>query len=680
MNTTVVERSRFERLAEWSQRHRRLAIVLWIVVLAAITFASQAVGSAYEDDHTLPGTESQQLQDRFGGEVGESAQIVVRHDAGVPADRVERMLAQLPHLAGPPSPLQFSDDGHIAYATVPLPKDIPVEDTRRIIDTAKAAEGDGLTVALGGGAIREAAEGGGGPAEGAGLLASLVILVFMFGSFLAASLPVLTAVFAVGSSLGVIVLASQVFTLPSYVPYLMMLVGLGVGIDYALLIFSRYRTEILGGADRDQATRTALDTAGRSVLFAGLTVIIALAGLLVLGLGSLRGVALAVGMTVLLTMIAAVTLLPALLTVFGRRIEKAVTKRGKAHGDRWRKWGALVQRRPWAPLLLAVAALGVLSLPALGMRLGFADSGTESPEQTTRQAYDLLAEGFGPGFNGPLIVLSDGGDPAALAQALANTPGVDTSTTPPSGGAVSTTLVFPDSGPQDEATHELVTRLRAEVIPALEARTGGEYLVGGATAAADDFATAIGERLPVFIGVVVGLSALLLLVVFRSILVPLKAAVLNLLSIGASLGVMTLVFQEGWFGAQPGPIEAFVPVMIFAIVFGLSMDYEVFLVSRMHEEWRRSGDAARAVREGLANTGGVITAAAGIMIVVFGAFVLSSDRMLQQFGLGLAVAVLLDAVVIRCLIVPAVMRLFGARAWWLPSWLDRRLPRVALER
>ncbi|MBP2178867.1 MMPL family transporter [Amycolatopsis magusensis] len=678
MNTTVVERSSFERLAGWSQRHRRVAVLLWIVVLAAITFASQAVGSAYEDDHALPGTESQQLQDRYGGQAGVSAQIVVRHENGVPADRVERMLAQLPHLAGPPSPPQFSEDGRTAYASVPLAEDIPVEDTRRLIDTAKAAEGDGLTVALGGDAIRAAAEGGGGPAEGAGLLASLVILVFMFGSILAASLPVLTAVFAVGSSLGVIVLASQVFTLPSYVPYLMMLVGLGVGIDYALLIFSRYRTEILRGVERDEATRTALDTAGRSVLFAGLTVIIALAGLLVLGLGSLRGVALAVAMTVLLTMVAAVTLLPALLTVFGRRIERAVTKRGRAPGDRWRKWGALVQRRPWAPLLLAVAALGVLSLPALGMRLGFADAGTESPEQPTRQAYDLLAEGFGPGFNGPLIVVAEGGDPAALSRVLEDTPGVDTSTT--TGGAVSTTLVFPESGPQDEATHELVTRLRGEVLPALEARTGGEYLVGGSTAAAGDFATAVAERLPLFIGVVVLLSALLLLVVFRSILVPVKAAVLNLLSIGASLGVITLVFGEGWFGAQPGPIEAFVPVMIFAIVFGLSMDYEVFLVSRMHEEWRRSGDAARAVREGLANTGGVITAAAGIMIVVFGAFVLSADRMLQQFGLGLAVAVLLDAVVIRCLIVPAVMRLFGAKAWWLPTWLDRRLPKVALER
>ncbi|MET0134601.1 MAG: MMPL family transporter, partial [Kibdelosporangium sp.] len=297
----------------------------------------------------------------------------------------------------------------------------------------------------------------------------------------------------------------------------------------------------------------------------------------------------------------------------------------------------------------------------LGMRLGFADAGTEASSTTSRQAYDLLAKGFGPGFNGPLVVVARHGELPDLAQ----TPGVAKVVTQ----GPSTALVYPASAPQDEATQDLVNRLRGL----------GPFLVGGATAAADDFASAVSDRLPLFILVVVGLSALLLMVVFRSILVPLKAAVLNLLSIGASMGVVTLVFGDGWFGVQPGPIEAFVPVLIFAIVFGLSMDYEVFLVSRMHEEWRRTGDARLAVREGMASTGGVITAAAAIMIVVFGAFLLSSDRMLQQFGLGLAVAVLLDALVIRCLIVPAVMKLFGAAAWWLPRRLDRRLPKLALE-
>jgi RND superfamily putative drug exporter len=300
------------------------------------------------------------------------------------------------------------------------------------------------------------------------------------------------------------------------------------------------------------------------------------------------------------------------------------------------------------------------------MRLGFADAGTEEPGLTSRQAYDLLADGFGPGFNGPLILVSEGDQQAADAahQALADTAGVALVSPPqmlPDGEAAMM-FVIPDSSPQDEETSELVAELREDVLPPLEDETGATYLVGGSTAAADDFSTSVTDRMPLFLLVVVGLSALLLMAVFRSVLVPLKAAVLNLLSIGASLGVITVVFQEGLFGVQPGPIEAFVPVMIFAIVFGLSMDYEVFLVSRMHEEWRRTKDAALAVREGLAMTGGVITAAAAIMIVVFGAFVLSPTRMLQQFGLGLAVAVLLDALVIRCLIVPAVMRLFGTRA------------------
>jgi RND superfamily putative drug exporter len=562
------------------------------------------------------------------------------------------------------------------------------EAVRAIITEAQAAAGDGLQVELGGDAVREAAEGGGGAAEGAGILAALVILVFLFGSLLAATLPLITAVFAVGSTLGLLVLASHVFTVPNYTAPVMMLVGLGVGIDYALLIFSRYRSELRHGVERGRATEIALDTAGRSVMFAGCTVVIALLGLLALGLGALQGVALGVTLTVLMTMLAAVTLLPALLTLFGKRIERSVLKHAakarRTPGDGWRKLAGVVQRRPWTPLLLGVVALVDLCLPALDLRLGFADAGTDDPAKTTRKAYDLLARGFGPGFNGPLIVVSEGDRAAAdaLNRKLATDSGI-AGVTPPQvspDGAVATMLVFPTSAPQDEATSRLVERLRDDTLPAVAAETKATYLIGGSTAAADDFAAAVSSRLPIFVLVVVGLSALLLLVVFRSVLIPLKAAVLNLLSIGASLGVITLVFQQGWFGAQPGPIEAFVPVMIFAIVFGLSMDYEVFLISRIHEEWRRTGDPIQAVREGLANTGSVITAAAAIMIVVFGAFLLSPDRMLQQFGLGLATAVLIDALLIRCVIVPAVLRLLGNRAWWLPGSLERVVPKVALER
>ncbi|WP_370944353.1 MMPL family transporter [Amycolatopsis sp. cg5] len=655
METMTRTEGRLGRLAGWSQRNRWLAVVLWVLTLAAITFASNSAGSSYHNDTSLPGTESQQIRDQFP-ENGATIQIVFPGNASV-----DGMLAEvrtLPHVKAVAEPV-LSANGKTGYATVALDDATPGEDVRKIIDTATKVDG----VALSGDAVRAAQESGGGASEGIGLLAALVILVFLFRSLLAAGLPVITAVFAVGSTLGVIVLVSRLVDIADYTAPLMMLVGLGVGVDYALLIFSRYRSEILDGHDRETAARRALDTAGRSVLFAGCTVMIALLGLLALGLGSLRGVALAVALTVLVTMIASITLLPALLSLFGKRIERNIQRRKVKHGNAWRKLGEAVQRRPWAPLAVGLVALIGLSVPALGMRLGFADSGTDPSTSTTRQAYDMLADGFGPGFNGPLIVVSENAYPVAVQQKLTSTPGVDRIL--PQGPIV---LVYPTTAPQDAATAELVGKLRTEVLPTLQ----GKFLVGGSVAAAADFASAVSDRLPLFILVVVGLSALLLMVVFRSILIPVKAALLNLLSIGASLGVITMVFSP------TGPIEAFVPVMIFAIVFGLSMDYEVFLVSRMHEEYKRTGDARHAVTEGLAATGGVITAAAAIMIVVFGAFLLNPSRMLQQFGMGLAVAVLLDALVIRCLVVPAVMRLLGDRAWWFPRSL-RKLPTVALE-
>ncbi|MDX3187404.1 MMPL family transporter [Streptomyces sp. MN03-5084-2B] len=666
------------RLAGWAQRHRWLAVALWGLVLLGVTFTSQLAGSAFHDDNSLPGTESQQVVDLLHNtaQSGASAQIVLKSDGGLAANRapIDAMLTEvrsLPHVRSVTEPL--SSNGRIGYATVTFDAastDLSYDDIVKFADTAKRA--GPVEVALAGDPIKRISEGG-GPAEGVGLLAALVILVFLFRSLLAAGLPVLTAVFAVGSTLGVITVVSHFVDIASYTSPLMMLVGFGVGVDYALLIFSRYRTEILAGHDREAAARRALDTAGRSVLFAGTTVIIALLGLLALGLGGLRGVALSVALTVLMTMVASVTLLPALLSLFGTRLERGIRRHAarRDHGKAWRRLADGVQRRPLAPLAIGLTVLIGLSIPAAGMRLGFADASTDPAGSTTRKAYDLLAEGFGPGFTGPLAIVTEDGDPVALQRKLDTTPGI-AQVLPPMGRTV---LAFPTTSPQEEATAELVTRLRTDVLPTLP----GHYLVGGSVAAATDFAGAVADRLPLFVLVVVGLSALLLMVVFRSILIPLKAALLNLLSIGASLGAMTLVFGDGWFGAQPGPIEAFVPVMIFAIVFGLSMDYEVFLVSRMHEEWRRTGDAQLAVREGLASTGAVITAAGAIMVLVFGAFLLDPSRMLAQFGLGLAVAVLLDALVIRCLVVPAIMRLLGARAWWLPRWLDRRLPHFALE-
>ncbi|MGW1563674.1 MMPL family transporter [Streptomyces sp. NPDC002144] len=704
-------RSLLERTAGFAQRHRWTALLLWVVVLFAVWGGASAVGDAYRDDFSLPGTETQQalqtMEEHGSAQAGDSLQIVLhdRQGLGDAATRA-RVTAMLGKVSGLPKVAQVrspyddrqavSKDGTVGYATVVLKgksEDMAKADTQRIYDTARTARTDALGVELGGDAARKLGEAQGGAAEGIGMLAALVILGLMFGTVIAAGLPVITAVFAVSSTLGVIILMSHVFTIASYTPYIMMLVGLGVGIDYALLIFARYRAELVRGASPEDAGRRALDLAGRTVFFAGCTVIVALLGLVALGLGSLQGTAVAVALTVLVTMLASLTLLPALLALFGKRFARQFTAKAARReakgkpvegGARWRRWAGLVQRRPMVALLLAVAALGALAAPATDLRLGFADAGNDPAKTTSRKAYDLLADGFGPGFNGPLVVVTEGGAKAgaALSQTLNTTHGLAAATGPiPSrDGKVSTVIAFPTTSPQDERTTRLVHTLRDDVLVKLRQRTGAHYLVGGSTTAVIDYADTVSARMPLFIAIVVGLSLLILVMVFRSVLVPLKAALLNLLSIGAALGAMTLVFQKGMFGLEPGPIEAYLPIMIFAIVFGLSMDYEIFLVSRIREEWNRTRDASVAIREGLAHTGSVVLAAGAIMVAVFGAFILGGDRMLQQFGFGMAVAVFVDAVVIRCLIVPAALQLMGRRAWWIPAGLDRILPKVDIEK
>ncbi|MFB4318794.1 MMPL family transporter [Actinomadura sp. 21ATH] len=704
----------FARVATFAHRRRWLVLLLWVAALAGIWGAASAVGDDYREDYSLPGTESQRAADLLAahgsGRAGDTVQIVLSRDAGLgdPAtrQRVEAMLARvaaLPAIEQVRAPYAdasaIAPDGRIGYATAVLrvpTKQLDRADVERIDATARSAADDGLRVELGGQAARLLAEGQGGLAEGAGLLAALVILVLMFGSVTAAGLPIVTALFAVGSTLGAIVLASHLFMIAAWTPYVMMLVGLGVGIDYALLVFARFRAEVLNGASPERAAVAALDLGGRTVFFAGCTVILALLGLVSLGLGSLQGMALSVALTVLVTMIASLTLLPALLGFFGGRLARTFTARaarraakgGAGDGAVWRRIGTLVQRRPLVALLVGGVLLGALAAPALGMRLGFADAGNDAPSSTSRQAYDLLAEGFGPGFNGPFLLVAEGGTggPAEAARAasgpLARAAGVQAVSAPlPSAdGRIATVTIFPTTSPQDEETTELLARLRGDVLPELSARTGASLALGGSTAAAEDYSAKVADRMPLFVAIVVGLSVLLLMAVFRSLLIPLKAALLNLLSIGAALGAMTLVFQHGLLGVEPAPIEAYLPVMVFAVVFGLSMDYEIFLISRMREEWRRTGDAALAVREGLAHTGSLITAAGAIMIVVFGAFMLSPQRLLQQVGFGMAVAIFVDAVIIRCLIVPAAMRLLGRRAWWLPAPLARILPRLDVEK
>ena len=689
--------NRMERLATFAQAHHWTALLLWLVALIGITAASTAVGDDYGNDFSLPGTQSQEmvdLQAEHGLESGDSVTVVLHDEDGW--DATGDVLAPLAadfeavdHVAGVRAPDarqgSVSEDGTTALVTIDLDREagqVPTEVYEELIDLAEDHAGDGLQIELAGDGIRSAQESGesGGAAEGAGMLAALVILVFMFGSLLAATLPLITALFAVGSTLGLTVLASHLITIPNYTAPTLVLVGLGVGIDYSLLVFSRFRSELRQGRSREEAARTALDTSGRSVLFAGACVIIALAGLFTLGIAAFQGQVSAVALTVLMTMIASLTLLPALLALFGKRIERTIRKHAvksdREPGRGWRRWASGVQRRPWPALLVSVVVLGVLAVPALGMQLGFADAGNDDESTTTRAAYDLVAEKFGPGANGPLVVMTPGSaDEAEAAYEALRTHSDVAAATPPQAspdGEVHTSLAFPSTGPQDHETSELVRSLREDL--------GEPHLVGGPTAANVDFSQAISDRFPLFVAVVLALSGVLLMMVFRSVVIAIKAALLNLLSIGASLGVMTLIYQDGRLWADAGPIEAFLPVFIFAIVFGLSMDYEVFLLSRIHEEWIRTGDAVHAVREGLAHTGGVITAAAAIMVVVFGSFVLFPDRMLQTMGFAMAVAVLIDAVVIRCLVVPAVMRLLGTRAWWLPRWLDRVLPRLAIER
>jgi putative drug exporter of the RND superfamily len=688
----VSKPSALARLSGWTQRRPLIALLLWVLVFGAAIGASSAVGSAFEDDNSMPGTESQELSDLLDERAPEANETTVQvvfgaDDVAAEQDRVAAFLADLadePGVTGVNDPFAeygaISEDGTVGYATVSW--DGTTAEAADLIPKADEASGDGLQFALGGDAIREAGEGGGGPAEGIGMLAALVILVFMFGSLLAASLPLITAVFAVGTAFCLSMLVSHVTTLPTFLTPIMFLVGFGVGVDYALLIFARFRSELRGGASHKAAAATALDTAGRSVLFAGSVVIVALMGLFALGLGSLQAVAIAVALTVLVTMLASVTLLPALLALFGKRIEKSVRKKAakakRAPGSRWAGWSRFVEKRAWLAIIVVTAGLVALATPLLDLRLGFADAGTDTEGTTSREAYDLLSDGFGEGFNGPLMVVTDGTEAEATAayEAMSELDSVELASPPFAiGDDLWLSTVVGTAGPADQATVDLVHELRDDVLNEVE----GTQLVGGSTAAAIDFSDIMIEKAPLFLLFVVGLSLLLLMIVFRSILIPIKAAILNLMTIGASLGVVAWIFQEGMFGIPAGPVEAFVPVMSFAIIFGLSMDYEVFLMSRMREEWQRTGDATEAVRRGLASTGGVVTAAAAIMMAVFGSFVLDDARLLQQFGISMAVAIFIDAFVIRCLLVPAIMKVMGRGAWWMPKWLDKALPHVTVE-
>jgi len=704
------------RLARWTTAHRWIVVAAWVVGAVAVFAFASSVGKKSASSFTLPGTGSQRavdlLKSRFPTQAGDADQVVFHARAGTlwPASdraKIESTLARisrLPHVTAVLNPYAqgqhaISKDGTIAFATVSFDQRanaLSKAAVDRVITTAESARSPALQVELGGQAIEQAQQASLGFATIVGIFAAIVILLISFGSFSAMGLPIATALLGLGAGIGVITLASHVIDMPDFASELALMIGLGVGVDYALFIVTRFRESYRNNdGDVPAAVAAAMNTSGRAVLFAGVTVVIALLGMFALGVSLLAGAAVAASIGVVVVLAASLTLLPALLATLGHRIGSAGRAASASAGeDRpgfWQRWVHGVQRRPAITAVLATALMLTLAAPALGLRLAASDAGNDPGSHTTRKAYDLLAKGFGPGFNGPLqlaVALPRAHDKPALAElarTVRTTPGVASVASvrlnPEQTAAV--LIAYPVAAPQSAQTSSLVTHLRDDVIPPAQRATGARVYVGGATASQVDFSHVLASKLPLFIAVVVGLAALLLLVVFRSLVIPLQAALMNLLSIAASLGIVQAVFERGWlgglFGVQAGPIDAFIPVLTFAIVFGLSMDYEVFLVSRMHEEWQRRRDARAAIGDGLARTGRVVTAAAAVMVAVFGAFAISGDRVLAMFGLAMASAVFLDALVVRMLLLPAVLQLTGRTTWILPRWLERRLPRVAIE-
>jgi len=704
------------RLATSCYRHRRRVLAAWIAALVVVVFLARTIGGSTTTSFSLPNVESQQafqlLQARFPARAGDSAQIVVVAPAGVRTAevraRVTRLLAQAattPHATGVVSPYdaqgrRVSTDGTIGFATIQFDKrarDLPNSVGHRVVDEVAAASGHGVQFEAGGQVIQNVIRPKPPSSELLGVLAAVAILLIAFGSVVAMGLPLLTALFGLGIGIGSLPLFALVFDMPTFAAQLAGMIGLGVGIDYALFIVTRFRQELHAGRDPQAATAIALSTSGRAVVFAGCTVVISLLGMLLMGLSFVQGLALGAVAAVLLVMAASVTLLPALLGFAGRSIDTwRVPGLHRDESEHRRtlayRWSRQVQRHPWRFALGGLTVLLVLCVPVLSLRLGQSDAGNDPTSLTTRRAYDLLSKGFGSGFNGPLVLAAEIRGPASrsaleqLRQRLVHTSDV-ASVTPvqinPAGNAAVIT-VYPRTAPQAAATTDLVQHLRHSVVPAATSGTGIVVKVGGSTALGVDQSAYLGHRLPWFIGAVLVLSFLLLLIVFRSLVVPLKAVVMNLLSIGAAYGIVVAVFQWGWLGSivgtSGGPIDSFLPMMLFAVLFGLSMDYEVFLLSRVREEYEHTRNNATAVADGLAATARVITAAAAIMVSVFLAFVLGDQRVIKLFGLGLASAIFIDATLVRMLLVPATMELLGDTNWWLPRRLARILPGLDIER
>ncbi len=703
------------KIGNFSGRHPWRVIAAWVMVAFAVVMLNQSAGGQPDDDFRLPGSESQRaadlIQDRFPQQTLYASNVIFHSPEGLTSPETKAVVQQavdglqeLPHaisVSGPYDPRgpTVSSDGETAFATVGF-------DTQKLDSSAydaadravQAARDAGVQVEYDG-SLGYAKVPAGGNSEMIGILVAIVVLVFAFGSLVAMSLPIATALVGIGVGSSVIGLMSGLLPMPSIAGVVGLMLGLGAGIDYALFILARHRQNLASGLSVPVAIGRANATAGQSVLFAGLTVIIAILGLNVAGIPMMSMMGYASAVMVAITMVAAVTLLPALLGIVKHRVNSARVpfvrpQPAFSPDSRSARWTARVVARPKRYAVAAAMVLGILAVPAFSMHLGFADSGNDAPSTTTRKAYDLIAEAYGPGTNGPLQVVLESGDGAPLnaseiahvRTALAASSGVANVAEPAQNslGDLAVLNVTPTTSPQDERTGELVTELRSDVLPQAVDGTDVQTSVTGATALTTDVSDRLQQRMVWFLAAVIGLSFLVLTVLFRSLLVPLKAAALNVLGVGAAYGVVVAVFQWGWGASLIGvhetvPIMPLAPMLMFAILFGLSMDYEVFLMSRIREQYNAHRDPRRAVVEGVGSTARVITSAGLIMISVFGAFILDVDVTTKMFGIGLAVAVFLDVTLVRMVLVPAAMSLLGHRAWWLPAWLERRLPRIDLE-
>jgi len=706
-------------LSRWCIGHRRWIVVGWLVVAIAANVIAAAAGKQYSTDFTLPGTQSQHVSDllssQFKAQSGDVDTIVFsyskgRYDAPAVKAAITPLLAKVakdPAVVSVLSPfaaqgaVQVSKDGHTAFATINYTKraNLLADKTGMpVLNQINAIHVKGLQIAAGGQVIEQAEGFNIGPATYVGVIAAMVILLLTFGSLIAAGLPLVTAGLGLITGIALVGIATHFTSMSNVSPELALMIGLGVGVDYALFIVTRFREAYARSGDIEGAITEAMDTSGRAILLAGATVVIALLGMFATGVAFMYGLSIASILAVLMVLAASLTLTPALLSRFGTKVVRPSrsTRRREARGgapreSAWRRWSVEVQKRPTTLALGSLAVMVICLVPFFALRLDSSDAGNDPGNTSTYRAFNLLSHGFGAGFNGPLLVAVEmpGGAQksklTAVRSALTSTSDVVAVTAPgisPS-GKVAVMEAYPDSAPQATATTNLVNKLRQQVFPGLQKRLGVVLSIGGFTAGSIDFSHVLTVKLPLFVAIVVVLSALLLLVIFRSVVIPIQAAVMNLLSIGGALGAMVAVFQWGWgssvLGISSGPIEPWIPVILFAVVFGLSMDYEVFLISRVREEWVHKGDATAAVADGIAFTGRVITAAAAIMVCVFLSFMLGDERSIKEFGFGLAIAVFLDALVVRCVMLPAVLQLLGPTTWKLPKWLDARLPELNIE-